>query len=91
MAFDIYNKLATVDNSNRKGCKKDTHCCYCGENESISHLFFECVVAKVIWSYISDLIGIEVGGDYVSVASKWLNKEKNYCINVIFAAALRSI
>jgi hypothetical protein len=42
-----YNKLATVDNLNRKGCKKDTHC-YCGENESISHLFFECVVAKVI-------------------------------------------
>jgi hypothetical protein len=86
-----YNKLATVDNLNRKGCKKDTHCCYCGENESISHLFFECVVAKVIWSYISDLVGIEVGGDYVSVASKWLSKEKNYCINVISAAALRSI
>jgi hypothetical protein len=46
---------------------------------------------KVIWSYISDLVGKEVGGDYVSVESKWLSKEKKYCINVISVAALRSI
>jgi hypothetical protein len=76
---------------NKKGCKKDAHCWFCGENESISHLFFECVVAKVTWGYISELVGKEVGGDYISVASKWLNKEKFYCINVISVAARKSI
>jgi hypothetical protein len=37
------------------------------------------------------LVGIVVGSDYISVASKWLHKGKYYCVNVISAAALRSI
>jgi hypothetical protein len=44
-----HNKLATVDNLNKKGFKKPEQCCFCCENESIIHLFFECGVAKAIW------------------------------------------
>jgi hypothetical protein len=69
-----YNKLAMVDNLNKKGLKKNTQCCFCGENESISHMFFECVVARVTWEYVRELMGIEIGGDYISIASKWLHK-----------------
>jgi hypothetical protein len=43
-----YNKLATVDNLTKKGLMKNPQCCFCNENESVSHLFFECVVAKVL-------------------------------------------
>jgi hypothetical protein len=86
-----YNKLATVNNLNKKGLKKNTQCCLCGENESISHMFFECVVAKVTWEYVRELLGIKIGGDYISIASKWLHKEKFYCVNVISAVVLRSI
>jgi hypothetical protein len=54
-------------------------------------MFFECVVAKVIWEYVRDLLGIKISGDYISIASKWLHKEKFYCVNVISVAVLRSI
>jgi hypothetical protein len=41
------------------------------------------VVAKVTWGYIRELLGIDIGTDYLSVATKWLQKEKMYCANVI--------
>jgi hypothetical protein len=43
-----HNKLATVDNLNKKGLDKPVQCCFCAEKESIFHLFFECGVAKAI-------------------------------------------
>jgi hypothetical protein len=64
-----YNKLATVDNLNKKGLMKNPQCCFCNENESVSHLFFECVVAKVLWKYVSEFLGFDIGQDYMSVAS----------------------
>jgi hypothetical protein len=33
------NKLATVDNLNKKGMHKPVQCCFCEENETINHLF----------------------------------------------------
>jgi hypothetical protein len=80
-----------VDNLNKKGLQKNTSCCFCGEQESIVHLFFGCVVAKVTWGYIRELLGIDIGTDYLSVATKWLQKEKMYCANVISTAVLRGI
>jgi hypothetical protein len=53
-----YNNLARVDNLNKKGLKKNTQCCPCNENESISHLFFDRVMAKVIWKHVSDFFWI---------------------------------
>jgi hypothetical protein len=44
-----HNKLATVDNLNKKGLAKPESCMFCAENENISHIFFGCVVARVIW------------------------------------------
>jgi hypothetical protein len=43
-----HNKLATFDNLNRKETSKPEQCCFCSENESIRHLFFECAVARVM-------------------------------------------
>jgi hypothetical protein len=36
-------------------------------------------------------LDFEIGNDYLSVASKWLYKEKFYCVNIISSAVLRSI
>jgi hypothetical protein len=55
-----HNKLATIDNLNKKGMKKPESCCFCGENENIKHLFFECVVARVIWGFISEFLGYDI-------------------------------
>jgi hypothetical protein len=71
-----HNKLATIDNLNKKGIKKPKQCCFCAEEESIVHLFFECVVAKAVWSYVQECMGFDVGSSYISVALKWLQIEK---------------
>jgi hypothetical protein len=42
----------------------------------VSHLFFECVVAKAIWGTVGEFMGYNIGSDYIFVASKWLQKEK---------------
>jgi hypothetical protein len=33
---------------------------FCNENESIAHLFFECVVAKATWAYVCEFLGIDI-------------------------------
>jgi hypothetical protein len=85
-----HKKLATVDNLNKKGLSKPSSCKFCDEEESISHLFFECVVAKAVWSYASQFLGFHIAGDYISVASKWLSKGKIYVVNIIITAAVLS-
>jgi hypothetical protein len=65
-----HNKLATVDNVNKKGMQKPEQCMFCAEKESINHLFFECSIARVIWSYANECLDMNLGVDYISVASK---------------------
>jgi hypothetical protein len=86
-----HNKLATVDNLNRKGLSKRAQHCFCSKNESIVHLFFECVVAKVIWGYVGVYLGYDLGASYLTVASKWLQKEKFYSVNIVSTIVLRGI
>jgi hypothetical protein len=56
-----HNKLATIDNLNKKGISKPVQCRFCGEDESIGHLFFSCVVARSIWEDVSEFLGFEWG------------------------------
>jgi hypothetical protein len=70
-----HNKLATVDNLNKKDFSKPKQCCFCSEDESVMHLFFQCVVVKVIWKLVGSIIRCEIGSDYLSVTSGWIKKE----------------
>jgi hypothetical protein len=42
----------------------DLSCLFSSERETVSHLFFDCLVAKIAWSTILDLIGVCVGTDF---------------------------
>jgi hypothetical protein len=53
--------------------------------------FSECVVATEVWSYVCLFLGIDIGKDYLSVASRWLSKEKCYCVNIISTVAMRAV
>jgi hypothetical protein len=64
---------------NKRSLDKPEHCCFCSEKESIVHLFFECVVSKVIWGFVKELLGLNIGSDYLSTASKWLH-EKSFMV-----------
>jgi hypothetical protein len=76
-----HNKLVTIDNLNRKGFNKPSQCKFCDEHDSITHLFFEYVVAKAVWCYVNDFLDMDVGVDYIPMASKWLSRDKFYVVN----------
>jgi hypothetical protein len=80
-----------MDNVNKRGMSKLVECQFCGEEESIAHLFFECCVAKAISSYVTGFLGMQIGLDYISVAVKWLSAEKYYIINVISSVVIRGL
>src|SRR4051794_41111561 len=49
-----HKKLMTRDNMKRRHLHKLEDCIFCSEEESIDHLFFECIVARQIWPVISE-------------------------------------
>jgi hypothetical protein len=57
---------------------------YC-EKEIVSHLFFECCVAKNVWSVVSEILGLVVGNNFEFVATLWVmsSKYKLLMLNLI--------
>jgi hypothetical protein len=56
----------------------DLTCLFCCELESVSHLFFECCVARNVWVVLSEMLGLSVGRDFESVAKLWVLGNKYY-------------
>jgi hypothetical protein len=86
-----HNKLATIDNLNKRGMSKLVQCQFCAEDENIRHLFFECCVAKVIWNYTREFLRVDIGSNYMYVAAKGLSGEKAYITNIISSAVVRGL
>ncbi|RCV44782.1 hypothetical protein SETIT_9G402200v2 [Setaria italica] len=65
---------------------------FCIENETSQHLFFDCVVAKVMWGRISQALGLDIGVSFESIGSCWLISNKRFtAVNVFSSAALWGI
>ena len=60
----------TKDNLLKRGIEKPKECMFCLEEESISHLFFDCVVAKILWNLFSDFYDLTVSC-YADVAGRY--------------------
>jgi hypothetical protein len=84
------NKVLTRDNLSKR--KVDNmNCLFCNEQEIVSHLFFDCCVAKVFWKQIAEVCGKSLGTDFESVAKWWLHDKKMKTTNVCTTAALWAI
>jgi hypothetical protein len=46
---------------------------------------------KPFGKMMSGILGYELGGDYLSVASKWIHKNRCYGVNIFTFAVLRGI
>ena len=46
----LRNSILTKDNLVRRGWKGSVNCHFCGDVETINHLFISCSVARLIWS-----------------------------------------
>jgi hypothetical protein len=51
-------------------------------------LVFNCVVAKQLWSILSEILNGQVGTDFVSVGTMWISNRKFIVENIFCAAAL---
>jgi hypothetical protein len=55
----VENKaILTKDNMVRRNWVGDNTCQFCDKEETISHLFFECNVARVVWGIITQCMGV---------------------------------
>jgi hypothetical protein len=85
--FLTQNKTLTRDNVKRKHIDDD-RCLFCCEQETVRHLFFECVVANQVWGVISECVEINCGSCFESVAKLWLSDRKYAIANIFTSAAL---
>lgn len=69
----------TRDNLWKRHITKPLDCVYCTEDESVFHLFFDCTVARILWSYIRVYFNTAIGSDYESVARYWISNKKTCC------------
>jgi hypothetical protein len=66
------NKLLTRDNLAKRQHVPDHSCVFCSDSESIMHLCFRCVVAREVWKQISNITGVKLQVNLLSIASLWI-------------------
>jgi hypothetical protein len=67
---------------------EDISCLFCAEEESVRHLFFDCCGATLMWKHLSDILNIQIGIDFESVARWWLSNKRNSILNMCSAALI---
>jgi hypothetical protein len=85
------NRVLTRDNLAKRREVSDPTCLMCNEMESVTHLFFECCVAKIAWSTVSGLLGVSLGENFESVARLWLANKRHELTNVNSSSVIWSI
>lgn len=50
--------------------------CVCCEQESIQYLFFDCIVAKEIWSIVSDACDTAAPSSFTDLTIQWNRKKQ---------------
>jgi hypothetical protein len=81
-------KVLTRDNLAKRKDLDDKSCLFCNESESISHLFFDCCVAKVTWENVSEVCDRILGTDFESIAKLWFQDKKLKAIDIATTVTL---
>jgi hypothetical protein len=84
------NKILTRDNLRKKGIPKPLECSLCKEIESVSHLFFDCLISRLLWHEVQEIFNAEIK-DFLSLASKWLCSKRFLQLNVVSSAIIWTI
>jgi hypothetical protein len=82
----VNNRTLTRDNLGKRKKIDDRSCLLCKEEESVQHLFFDCVVAKQCWLVISKILDIRVEGSLVDIGKLWLSSKKYNVVNIVTSA-----
>lgn len=66
--------ILTKDNLLKRNWKGDPTCYFCNYTEDISHLFFQCCVAKTIWAVVAKCFGANTIPRNLNQCWQWCNK-----------------
>ena len=82
--FKILNNILPCNRNLFKWGKSDTNLChFCQEEESVSHLLFECTYAQKVWKLVNDVFQLgEISHDDVIFGTE-LDLSMNYVFSVI--------
>jgi hypothetical protein len=72
MWFLHWKVILTKDNLIKRQWTGNKNCCFCDNNESIQHLFFVCLLSKVIWRIIYMTFGLAQPKNVTNLFGNWL-------------------
>lgn len=55
----FHNAILTKDNLVKRKWKGNKTCFFCNNDETIDHIFFECIVARYVWSMVAFVFGVK--------------------------------
>lgn len=78
----------TKDNLLKRGWKGSKQCIFCGQDETIDHLFFKCSGAVLIWNLLKYAFDLNAIPDSLTVCfGSWLRsfpKENKILVLVVY-------
>ena len=73
MSFIHKGVILTKDNLVKRNWVGNPRCCFCGQNESIKHLFLHCPLAKLLWGLIHIAFNVHPSISVHMLFGTWLN------------------
>jgi hypothetical protein len=64
--------ILTKDNLLKRNWNGNTLYCFCDQDETIQHLFFECPLAKIIWRIVHITFGLPPPKNVKNLFGNWL-------------------
>ena len=68
------NAILTKDNLIKRKWKGEKTCAFCTEEESVQHIFFECLTTKYIWNLLAYSLGADCRPSNMEQYWVWVNK-----------------
>lgn len=87
----VRNSILTKDVLHRRGWMGDWMCQFCGANETITHLFFQCPLARYIWNVACCVFGFKNYPTSVQhLLGGWIKgfRKKDKCLIKVGVAAV---
>jgi hypothetical protein len=86
--------VLTKDNLVKRRWKGCTKCCFCAEQETIQHLFFDCPIARLTWGSVCFTFGVKKPEGVEHLFGPWLrsfsSKQRNLVL-IGLAAMCRAL
>lgn len=76
--------VLTKDNLAKRRWQGSLKCCFCSSSETIQHLFFDCQLARNVWSVVCITFGIQPPVSFAHMLGSWMRvfpaKSRNQCL-----------